>query len=1572
MSSPKNESSVYRHRRVEVLSRDNSDTWFKDMKNWLQGESLWPIVMTQLSQKTPSSTPRSEGSNLDSLLGEITFDFRNLEIRDPPIGGTTVMNDFITKDAKAKYWINLSLNAFDKEMVEDEPTSGQVWAKLLKKYQLRTAAIGRQHLVDFSSYKMESSTTIDEAFQHLNKLGKKLVEQTPELRTLNTMRFKFRQLLSALPSEYATYKAGMDARGEIDPEEGLQILREAERDLHPEFGLFAKKPYRKPRPRSQEERPRSPIQRDGQNCFLCNGSDHQMRSCPYMSAAKRTANQERRSQTESRKSTDQISTQSTKISQLESQISNLAKEIKSLRAEKRSKKAYLAESTGKDIISDGTSVSSEDDQEGTVETATFCKENVSTILQDKWISDSGASSHMTDNLTLFSNPPTQIRQVTITVGGGKLYSNRRGEVGIQGKDKARIILKDVLFVPGLGVNLLSGRKLCRNGIEGRFNDKKMYYVNPEGHTILEAKEQGGVYVLSNIHHSPSYSLDKPLAFAAQEEITQNEVTEESSDDSDAEAHDKKVLDNYMLYHKRFAHLGSQKISQIHKMTTMKNPIKVVKCVCQTCTLTKFRKRKGKVADRKGAPLERVSVDTCGPFPMSRLGNTQAMVIKDDFTRYSWVIPIKDRKECPEKLRVWRVMIERQTGYLVKAFRFDNAGELVKHFKGLEVEFGIETQTTVPHTSTQNGLVERENQQVENDMRANLKGANLPPDFWEEACQAGCYIRNRISNGPEVNGHMVSPYEALTSKVPNVDHVRVWGCKVHSYMDRESIPQNFRRDKLMDKARVGIFMGYVADTSKQFLIWAPDMKTIIKTSNVVFYEDEPGGSINYNLESKHQPSHATTRNPKGRPAMNKEDSQATVPPVQANPKSVGAATQPPLQEGDKDNTWEPTSVGDNNPPLTDRVTRNSETTQSQPTPSEPWKEDPNWKLVSTDFKPKKDVEVQIELNSRKRTRDESGMNFSEDEPTEKRLHQALFALMAMYTTNDDIGANEDYAEMSRALVEEFKAYFSTESDEEIALAVQGKMDIPIPQTYLEAISDKIWGPEWKEAIRRELVALAGNSTWEITYLPRGANLVTSKWVFATKFNTNGSLDKLKARLVARGFSQKFGVDYEHTFAPTLRHDTLRIFLALCAVEDMECHCVDVNNAFTESFLKEDIYMKPPQGVDVPPGMCLKVCRSLYGLKQAARDWNEKCVIELQKLGFVQSDSDPCLLTHPDKKIILLVYVDDILLGSSNLSAIQWFKGEFGKIFKIKDLGEVKKILGVHVTRDRGARTIKLDQEHYIREILSMYNMQQDKSRKTSIPMNGYESLRLAEGTDARTDQKEYQTLVGKLMYLAILTRPDICFALGRLSQFLSDPAEFHMTALRQILKYLRSSASIGITYGGKDCDGLIGYTDSDFASDRTERLSVLGNVFMLANGPVSWMSKKQKSVATSTMDAEYMAMCSAAKQSQWIALAMRDMGATRYIGGHQFKPLVKEKTKFMIGSPVLIRGDNQAALGLVRDAQISDRSKHIDVAYHYQRDLLKKDRLQVEFVGTADMVADGMTKPLAGEIFKRFIRLLGMS
>lgn len=401
------------------------------------------------------------------------------------------------------------------------------------------------------------------------------------------------------------------------------------------------------------------------------------------------------------------------------------------------------------------------------------------------------------------------------------------------------------------------------------------------------------------------------------------------------------------------------------------------------------------------------------------------------------------------------------------------------------------------------------------------------------------------------------------------------------------------------------------------------------------------------------------------------------------------------------------------------------------------------------------------------------------------------------------------------------------------------------------------------------------------------------------------------------------------------------------------------------------MEAPPGVNVAPGQVLKVLRSLYGLKQAARDWNQKCIQELQKIGFIQSDADPCLLVHPEREIIILVYVDDIPIGCSNLENVKWFKDQLASIFKIKDLGETKKILGVQITRDRQAKTLKMDQAHYLKDVLSKYNMEKDKAQPTKVPLSGYESLRPSGPNDIRVDQREYQQIVGSLMYLAILTRPDIAFALGRLSQYLSDPAEHHMKALKGIMRYLRSTVHLGIVFNGSSSCQLVGYSDSDFAMDKGDRKSILGNTFMIAGGPISWMSRKQKSVATSTMDAEYMAMCASSKQSQLLAHLIRDMGFDYLVGTNPFRPIVSENQKFAIGSPVLLKGDNQAALSLVQDAHTHERSKHIDVAYHYVRDLFRRNRIKVEFVRTADMVADGLTKPLLSPTFQKFIGLLGL-
>ena len=301
-----------------------------------------------------------------------------------------------------------------------------------------------------------------------------------------------------------------------------------------------------------------------------------------------------------------------------------------------------------------------------------------------------------------------------------------------------------------------------------------------------------------------------------------------------------------------------------------------------------------------------------------------------------------------------------------------------------------------------------------------------------------------------------------------------------------------------------------------------------------------------------------------------------------------------------------------------------------------------------------------------------------------------------------------------------------------------------------MNDRVWGELWKEAVDTEINALISNKTWKEAVPPPKTNIVTCKWVCKVKLNIDGSLEKLKARLVARGFTQKYGIDYADTFAPTVRSDTLRTVLAIVALENLECHQVDVNNAFTQSSLKDTIYMTAPEGVKVAPGRALQILQSLYGLKQSAREWHSRCTNELIKLSFAQCPSDPCLFTHPVKGIIIFMHVDDLVIAAKMMKEINWFKREFNTAVSIKDLGEVSKVLGIRVTRDRKNRILRMDQTHYLKDVMERTHMSVDKHRPTEIPMNGYDSLRPAGKADKCIDQKEYQQIVGSLMYAAIHT------------------------------------------------------------------------------------------------------------------------------------------------------------------------------------------------------------------------------
>ena len=417
------------------------------------------------------------------------------------------------------------------------------------------------------------------------------------------------------------------------------------------------------------------------------------------------------------------------------------------------------------------------------------------------------------------------------------------------------------------------------------------------------------------------------------------------------------------------------------------------------------------------------------------------------------------------------------------------------------------------------------------------------------------------------------------------------------------------------------------------------------------------------------------------------------------------------------------------------------------------------------------------------------------------------------------------------------------------------------------------------------------------------------------------------------------------------------MAVVACEDLECRQYDIKNAFTESTLSEELWISGPRGVKLKPGNALRLQRSLYGLKQAARDWNLLIKKELLDMGFKQSLADPCLFVHVEREIRLLVSVDDLAAAAPRIGDLDWFFQRLDARFNAKNLGEIRKILGVRVTRNRANKTVELDQEQYLDKILSKFGFKQAKPQRKEIstPIDGYCDLHPANDKDKRIDATWYREVIGSLMYAMVYTRPDIAFALGRLSQYNQDPAEHHERALRRLMRYLRSTIGNRIRFGpnGK----LIVYSDADWASDKTDRKNITATIGLIGGGPVFWGSKKQTAVATATTEAEYVAMSYTAKQGQWIAQILRDLGNGGYVAeNHQ---------------TVDTRGDNQGAIALAKNPHLTERSKHIDIAHNYVRDLYEKNRVDIKYVPAAEMAADGFSKPLAGNQFKSFVKQIGM-
>ncbi|GJY33134.1 retrotransposon protein, putative, ty1-copia subclass [Tanacetum coccineum] len=529
----------------------------------------------------------------------------------------------------------------------------------------------------------------------------------------------------------------------------------------------------------------------------------------------------------------------------------------------------------------------------------------------------------------------------------------------------------------------------------------------------------------------------------------------------------------------------------------------------------------------------------------------------------------------------------------------------------------------------------------------------------------------------------------------------------------------------------------------------------------------------------------------------------------------------------------------------------------------------------------------------------------------------------------------------------------------AFAAAEEEDTHEPLTYQEAVACED-SSKWKVAMEEEMDSLMKNKTWELVDHPARQKLVSCKWLFKIKEWIEGvQKPRYKARLVARGFTQRTGIDYNEVFSPVVRHTSIRVILALTACKDYELEQLDVKTAFIHGNLEEVIYMRQPSGYEQGNKVCL-LKKSLYDLKQSPMQWYRRFDEYMLSNGFKRSSYDSCVYYRsyaPGEYIYLLLYVDDMLIACKSKAEIGSTKSLLKKEFHMKELGEANKILGMEIVRDRSRKILRVSQYGYVSKILNNFRI--DNGKSVQMPLGGHFKLSLKDcpvrDCDVeRMSKVQYANAVESLMYLMVCTRPDIAYAVSVVSRYLANPGKNHWEAVKWILKYLRSTANVGLVYGtnrGNHVD-VTGFVDSDYAKDPDKGRSITGYAFFVQGCVVSWKATLQHMVALSTTEVEYMALTEAVKEVIWLRGLLEELG--------------------VVLNSVAVNYDNQGAIHLSRNHIFHERTKHINVRYHFIREVLEAKTVKVLKVGTEHNVADALTKVVPGRKLQHCLELLSVA
>ncbi|RVW71223.1 Retrovirus-related Pol polyprotein from transposon TNT 1-94 [Vitis vinifera] len=828
----------------------------------------------------------------------------------------------------------------------------------------------------------------------------------------------------------------------------------------------------------------------------------------------------------------------------------------------------------------------------------------------------------------------------------------------------------------------------------------------------------------------------------------------------------------------------------------------------------------------------------------RLGSRWFVTFVDDHTRVTWVFLMKKKSEVREIFENFNNMVQTQFQAKIQVLRTDNAREYYHNILGSYLlENGIVHQSSCIDTPQQNGVAERKNRHLMEVARSLMIASNVPKQLWGEAVLTATYLINRM---PSRILQFKTPCQILLAAYPSARiissiPIKVFGCTAFVHIHKS------QRSKLDPTATKCIFLGY-SPNQKGYKCYSPTTKKFYTSMDVTFFENQPfypktaiQGENWSTDEFQFWETEISTTSPLSSSLPPQTDTTLSVP--ENNSFDVPSVTPESTTQGSKEVIVYSRKILKEKP--------------EKPPQKEPEDSTPPEQNQELDQDPSNPIaqpgNTIYDLNS---------SNDLDDLDQPIALRKGVRSC-----TQHPISNHVYYGKLSQ----NFQAFITSLEDDRI------------PSNIQEALQQ----PEWKTAVQEEIQALEKNGTWEISELPEGKRPVGCKWIFTVKHNPDGSINRFKARLVAKGFTQSYGIDYEETFAPVAKLNSIRVLLSVAVNLDWNLHQLDVKNAFLNGELEEEVYMKIPPSMETPEnsGKVCKLRKSLYGLKQSPRAWFDRLTRVVKKHGFIQCQADHTLFMKHSKEgemTLFIVYVDDIIITGDDEEGIGNLKKLLAREFEIKDLGQLRYFLGMEVGRTK-------------EELWSR------KGNNDSHP----------------TDKDRYQRLVGKLIYLTH-TRPDIGFAVSMVSRYMNNPNERNMKAVYRILQYLKKSPGRGLYFKKTSSREVEVFTDADWAGSLTDRRSTTGYCSYVWGNLVTWRSKKQSVVARSSAEAEFRAMAHGICEGMWLQRILKELG-------------------IISNSTMTVLCDNKATISIAKNPVQHDRTKHVEIDRHFIKEKLEGEQ-----------------------------------